>query len=152
MALPVLSRSRDLGSRDLATWDPFRELDDLAERVNSLWASGVAGGFDRWSPLADVEEHEDAYTVEIELPGVRRDDVDIQLLDRTLTVSGEIEEKERRGILHRRTRRMGRFHYAVTLPSEVDPDGVEASLRDGVLTLRVPKSAEGKPRRIAISR
>ena len=146
MALPALSRSRDV-----ATWDPFRELDELADRVNSLWESGFGGRLERWAPLADVEEHEDAYTVEIELPGVRRDDVDIQLLDRTLTVSGEVKEKERTGVLHRRTRRVGRFHYAVTLPGEVDGDGVQASLREGVLTIRVPKSAEAKPRRIAIS-
>jgi len=146
MALPALTRSRDLGG-----WDPFRELDELADRVNSLWESGFGGRLERWAPLADVEEHEDAYTVEIELPGVRRNDVDIQLLDRTLTVSGEVKEKERTGVLHRRTRRVGRFHYAVTLPGEVDADGVEASLREGVLTVRVPKSAEAKPRRIAIS-
>ena len=146
MALPVLSRNRDL-----ATWDPFRELDDLADRVNSLWETGFGGRFDRWAPLTDVEEHEDAYTVEIELPGVQRDDVDVQLLDRTVTVAGEVKEKERTGVLHRRTRRVGRFQYAVTLPGDVDADAVEASLREGVLTIRVPKSAEAKPRRIAIS-
>ena len=147
MALPVLSRHHDL-----ATWDPVRELDDLARRVDSLWDTGFGGRFDRWSPLADVEEHDDAYTVEIEVPGVRRDDVEIELQDRTLTVSGEVEEKERRGILHRRTRRVGRFRYAVTLPGEVDPDGVDASLHEGVLTIRVPKSADSRPRRIPISR
>jgi HSP20 family protein len=146
MALPALTRSRDV-----ASWDPFRELDELANRVNSLWESGLGGRLERWDPLADVEEHGDAYTIEIELPGVRRDDVDIELLDRTLTVSGEVKEKERTGVLHRRTRRVGRFHYAVTLPGEVDPEGVEASLREGVLTVRVPKSADAKPRRIAIS-
>ena len=146
MALPALSRNRDL-----ATWDPFRELDDLADRVNSLWESGFGGRFDRWAPLADVEEHEDAYTVEIELPGVQRDDVDVQLVDRVLTVSGEVREKERTGILHRRTRRVGQFRYTVTLPGDVDAENVNARLHDGVLSIRVPKSAQGKPRRIAIS-
>jgi HSP20 family protein len=146
MALPVRSRRSDL-----AGWDPFRELDELADRVNSLWETGFGGRLDRWSPLADVEETEDAYAVEIELPGVQRDDIDIQLVDRVLTVSGEVKEKERTGILHRRTRRVGRFHYAVTLPGDVDAETVSARLHDGVLSIRVPKSAQAKPRRIAIS-
>ena len=146
MALPVRSRPREI-----AGWDPFRELDDLAERVNSLWETGFGGQLDRWAPLADVEEAEDAYTVEIELPGVRRDDIDVQLVNRVLTVSGEVKEKERAGILHRRTRRVGQFHYAVTLPGDVDGDDVSARLNDGVLSIRVPKSPGAKPRRIAIS-
>jgi HSP20 family protein len=146
MTLPVRSPSRSA-----ARWDPLRELDDLYERVNTLWQSGLTGALDHWAPLADVEETDDAYTVELDLPGVARDDVDIQLDDRRLTVSGDIEEKERRGILHRRTRRVGRFHFAVTLPGDVDADNVSAQLHDGVLTVHVPKSAQAKPRRIAIS-
>ena len=146
MTLPVRSPSRPA-----ARWDPLRELDELYERVNTLWQSGLGGALDQWSPLADVEETDDAYTVEIDLPGVAREDVDIQLDDRRLTVSGDIEEKERTGILHRRTRRVGRFHYSVTLPGDVDADAVSAQLHDGVLTVRVPRSAQAKPRRIPIS-
>jgi len=86
-----------------------------------------------------VEETEDAYSVEIELPGVRREDIDIQLDDRQLTVSGEVKGKERAGILRRRTRRVGRFQYSVTLPADVDADDVNARLNDGVLTVRVPR-------------
>ena len=146
MTLPVRSPSRSA-----VRWDPLRELDELYERVNTLWQSGLSGALDQWSPLADVEETDDAYTVEIDLPGVAREDVDIQLDDRRLTVSGDIEEKERTGILHRRTRRVGRFHFSVTLPGDVDADNVSAQLHDGVLTVHVPKSAQTKPRRIAIS-
>ena len=146
MTLPVRSPSRSA-----ARWDPLRELDELYERVNTLWQSGLSGALDHWSPLADVEETDDAYTVELELPGVARDDVDIQLDDRRLTVAGDIEEKERTGILHRRTRRVGRFRYSVTLPGDVDADDVSAQLHDGVLTVRVPKSAQAKPRKIAIT-
>ncbi|MGR6963497.1 Hsp20/alpha crystallin family protein [Geodermatophilus sp. URMC 61] len=146
MTLPVRSPSRST-----ARWDPFRELDELYERVNTLWQSGLTGALDHWSPLADVEEADDAYTVELDLPGVAREDVDIQLDDRRLTVSGDIEEKERKGILHRRTRRVGRFHFSVTLPGDVDADNVSAQLHDGVLTVHVPKAAQARPRRIAIS-
>ncbi len=146
MTLPVRSPSRSA-----ARWDPFRELDELYERVNTLWQSGLGGALDQWSPLADVEETDDAYNVEIDLPGVAREDADIQLDDRRLTVSGDIEEKERKGILHRRTRRVGRFHFSVTLPGEVDADNVSAQLHDGVLVVRVPKATAARPRRIAVS-
>ncbi|MGY1638225.1 Hsp20/alpha crystallin family protein [Geodermatophilus sp. SYSU D00742] len=145
MTLPVRSPSRSA-----ASWDPFRELAELSERMNRLWEAGL-GGVDRWAPLADVEETDDAWSVEIDLPGVARDDVDIQLNERELTVSGEVREKERTGILRRRTRRVGQFSYAVTLPGDVDPDGVTAQLTDGVLTVRVPKAQQAKPRRIAIT-
>ncbi|MCF6733642.1 Hsp20/alpha crystallin family protein [Blastococcus sp. KM273129] len=146
MTLPVRSRPRAV-----AGWDPFRELDELTQRVNSLWETGLNGDLHGWAPLADVEETDDAYVVEIDLPGVKRDDIDIQLTDRQLTVSGEIKEKERTGILRRRTRRVGQFQYSVTLPADVDPDKVTAHLDDGVLTVRVPKPEQAKPRRIQIS-
>ncbi len=146
MTLPARSPSRSV-----ASWDPFRELAELSERMNRLWETGLGGGLDRWAPLADVEETDDAWSVEIELPGIAREDVDIQLNDRELTVSGEVKEKERSGILRRRTRRVGQFHYAVTLPGDVDADNVTAQLTDGVLTVRVPKAQQAEPRRIAIS-
>ncbi len=146
MTLPVRSRPRAV-----AGWDPLRELDELADRVNRLWEAGFDGGLQGWAPLADVEETDDSYVVEIDLPGVKRDEVDIQLTDRQLTVSGEVTEKERTGILRRRTRRVGRFQYSVTLPADVDADGVSARLDDGVLTVRVPKAEQAKPRRIPIT-
>ena len=146
MTLPVRSRPRAV-----AGWDPFRELDELTQRVNSLWEANVNGDLHSWAPLADVEETDDAYVVEIDLPGVKRDEIDIQLTDRQLTVSGELKEKERTGVLRRRTRRVGQFHYSVTLPAEADADKVTAHLDDGVLTVRVPKPEQVKPRRIEIS-
>jgi HSP20 family protein len=146
MTLPVRSRPRAV-----AGWDPLRELDELADRVNRLWEAGFDGGLQDWAPLADVEETDDFYVVEIDLPGVKRDEVDIQLTDRQLTVAGEVTEKERTGILRRRTRRVGRFQYSVTLPADVDADGVSARLDDGVLTVRVPKAEQAKPRRIPIT-
>ncbi len=147
MTLPVRTPSRSV-----ATWDPFRELAELSERMNRLWETGLGTtALDRWAPLADVEETEDAWSVEIDLPGVAREDIDIQLNDRELTVSGEVKEKERAGILRRRTRRVGQFHYAVTLPGDVDADNVTASLSEGVLAVRVPKAQQAKPRRITIT-
>jgi HSP20 family protein len=146
MALPVLTRPRPA-----ERWEPLRELDDVYDRLAALWESGPFGAADRWVPLADLEETDDAWTVELELPGVARDDVDVELDEGMLTVSGEVKEKERTGILRRRTRRVGRYRYTVTLPGDVDADSVDARLHDGVLTVRVPKSPETKRRRIAIT-
>ena len=132
--------------------DPFRGFDDLHERFASLMQSALGAGVDRWVPSADVEETDDAYSVELELPGVARDDVDVQLDDRVLSVTGELREKERRGLLHGRSRRVGKFSYSVTLPDDLDEEHVEAQLKDGVLTVRVPKSPHSRRRRIEISR
>jgi HSP20 family protein len=158
MTLPVLSRSRELTRPERPAWDPFRQFEkefeeefaELTRRMNTLWESGL-GALERWSPLADVEESDDAYTVEVEVPGVARDDIDVQLDARRLTVPGEVKDKQRTGVLRRRTRRVGRFAYSVTLPTEVDADGVTARLHDGVLTIRVPKPETMRPRRIAIT-
>ena len=137
--------------RTTVRWDPFRELDQLYERMNHLWETGVGtDGADRWVPLADIEETDDAYLIELELPGVKKDDVDIEINGRELTVTGEIKEKERDGILRRRTRKVGEFTYSVTLPMEIDDDNVSATLDSGVLTIRVPKSQKGKSRHVTI--
>ncbi len=151
MALPV-RRSND-ERNEPARWDPFSELDQLSRRLASFLDArrqlpDLLG--DGFTPLADVEETTDAYTVEIELPGVKRDDVDIEVAGRRVAVRGERKEKERVGILRRRDRTIGRFSYEVTLPGDVQEDGVEAHLDEGVLTLRLPKPERERARRIEI--
>lgn len=155
MALPVRR------SNAISSWDPLREFEDLTGRMNQLFESafgglpsvfgGEAGTSPAWAPPVDIEETEDAYIVEADLPGVRREDVNVELREGELAVSGELKERERSGVLRRRTRRTGHFDYRVSLPGDTDPDKVEAELRDGVLTVRVPKTAQAQPRRIEIS-
>ncbi len=148
MALPA-RRNQVEGGR----WDPFAELNRLNQelaRYLEHWndVPSLAEGF---TPLADVEETDDAYLVEIELPGVKRDDISLEVEGRRLTVFGERKERERVGILRRRTRTVGRFHYEVVLPGDIDEDSVSASMDEGVLTVRVPKPPSERRRRIAIS-
>jgi HSP20 family protein len=90
----------------------------------------------------------------VELLGVKRDDIDIQLDGRRLTVRAERKQPERKGLLRRTTRTSGRYFLEVVLPGEVDPDDVEANLEDGVLTVRIakPEAQRGGQRRIAIQR
>jgi HSP20 family protein len=140
-------------------WEPFQELEQVTDRVRRM-LDETFGGFGRWpsllqesigwSPLVDLEEHDDAYVLEAELPGVQRDDVDIELVGNELTITGELREKERTGVVRRRTRRTGRFDYRVTLPEQVDAEQIDASLAEGVLTVRVAKSQRAQRRKIAI--
>jgi HSP20 family protein len=104
-----------------------------------------------WSPMADVAETDDAYLVHVELPGIRRDQVDVQLLDRELVIRGDIKEEEEDGKRRSSSRRTGRFEYRTYLPGDVKADQVSAQLSDGVLTVTVPKSEAAKPRRIEVT-
>jgi HSP20 family protein len=145
MALPVL-RSSDTVSR----WDPLREFEDLRSGLDE-WLQSAFSGVAAWSPLADVSETADAYVVAVDLPGVKREDVTVELVGTTLAITGELKEREQTGWFRSRTRRRGRFEYRTALPHEVDADRIEANLNDGVLTVRIPKSEAIKPRRIKIT-
>jgi HSP20 family protein len=106
-----------------------------------------------WIPTADLSETDDAYVAQVDLPAVNKDQVEVQIQDRELIVSGEITEPEdssgRRR--HRSSRRTGRFEFRTYLPGEVKADAVAARLSDGVLTVTVPKSEAAKPRKIEIT-
>jgi HSP20 family protein len=139
-------------------WEPLTELEQVSERMRRMleqtfgglgWPSPLreAAG---WSPLVDIEEIDDAYVVEAELPGVQRQDVNVELVGRELTITGEIKERERKGTLRRRARRTGRFEYRVSLPDQVDAEKIDAKLAEGVLTVRVPKSERAPRRQIEI--
>lgn len=101
-------------------------------------------------PLTDVEERDDSYVLDVELPGVRRDDVSIEVVQGRLTITGERRERHRVGLLRHRTRTTGRFGLELTLPVDVDTDAVTASLDHGVLTVVVPKAVQARRRRIAV--
>jgi HSP20 family protein len=137
-------------------WDPWREFEELQSRFDQLFGGifgQLAGGFGTagWRPLADVTETDDAYLVEVDVPGMKAEDIRIETAGTDLTVSGETTQKEREGLLRSRTRQVGRFEYRTTLPANADIDKISAELADGVLTVRVPKSETAKPRRIEIT-
>src|ERR1700722_5841257 len=153
-AMTMLPVRRSSG-RNLTVVNPFREFEDIYDRMGQLMnlAFGLAPvdvAEGPWLPLADVSETEDAYAVEVDLPGVNRDQIGIQLQDRELVITGEIPESEQKGRRHRRSRRTGRFEFRTYLPGDVNADGVNAQLSNGVLTVTIPKSQEAQPRQIEI--
>ena len=153
MGLPVRRATADADASSTSDWDPLVELDHLNRQLAGyldLWHTNTTLLDGLFTPPADIEELDDAYVVDIELPGVARQELDIEIAGRRLTVRGERKEKERVGIIRRRERTVGNFQYEVTLPGNVDDDGICANLDHGVLTVRVPKPASERPRRIEV--
>ncbi|MFD9980659.1 Hsp20/alpha crystallin family protein [Streptomyces massasporeus] len=133
--------------------NPLTEFDQLLSEMSGLIESTVGGAAPAvaWTPLADVTESDDAFHIEIELPGVRSKDIDVQANGPELVVTGEIKEKERKGVLRRSTRRTGAFEYRLRLHGEVDTEKINAQMSDGVLSITVPKAEVAKPRHVEIS-
>jgi HSP20 family protein len=147
MTAPIRQRNND----DMSRWSPFADLNQLASQMERFFeTAGELKQFDGFIPLADIEETDDAYLVEIEVPGVKRKDVNVELDGNRLIVTGERKERERKGIIRRRTRTVGEFRFEVVLPNEVAAEGVGATLDEGVLSVRVPKAGREKPRRVEV--
>lgn len=143
----------------LTRWEPFREMATLRNAMDRffdepifeaprLWSSRL----DEFALAVDVSEEDDAYIVKASVPGVDPDDVEVTLTDNVLTMKGEsredkeVDEKD----YHLRERRFGSFSRSLTLPMSIEEGKVEATHDNGVLTLRLPKSEEVKPKKIAI--
>jgi HSP20 family protein len=125
-----------------------REFDRLLDRYT---ANGLLSA---WAPPVDVRETGDVIEVEVELPGLGSDDVDVRVENGVLTISGEkkseVEEGKEGSSYHLIERRYGRFERSFTLPRTVDAEKVEASFSNGVLSIRLPKAETAKPRRITV--
>ena len=152
----VLPERRSEG--ETQRYEAGSDLEQVSERLRRMLDQTFVGfalpslvtAMAAWSPPVDIEEHDDAYVVEAELPGIDRKDVNIELVGNELTITGEIKERERNGVVRRRTRKVGRFDFRVALPEQVDPDGIEAKLDEGVLTVRIPKAQQAQRRQVEI--
>ncbi len=105
-----------------------------------------------WAPLLDVAEREDAVVVKAEVPGVKPDDIDISVHGNTLTISGHKKEEtdKSEGDYYHVERRRGEFRRSVTLATDVDADKIDATCKDGVLTITLPKAEQAKPKKIKV--
>jgi len=144
----------------MTQFDPFREFRNLQksmEMMNRLFTA-VEEGENRaavdFVPAVNTREADDAYYVEVDLPGVKKEDLSIDVNDNVLTISGErkVEEERQEDEFYRVESFYGTFERSFTLPEDVEVDGIEAEARDGVLTVRIPKAqiVEKAPKKIEI--
>ncbi len=132
-------------------WDPLRDLLALHEQLGHLVGADAPG----WTPPVDLYETVNEFVLTAELPGLSRDEIEIQAEDSRITIRGARAASPGREIpceqFHRVERGHGRFSRAFTLPEPIDVDAITADLRDGVLTITVPKAASRGGRRIDVS-
>ncbi|MBI3085025.1 MAG: Hsp20/alpha crystallin family protein [candidate division NC10 bacterium] len=131
-------------------WDPFRDLLSIQDRMNKLFEQtlsrsrveeGIAAS--TWAPAVDIYETPETIVMKAELPGLTREDIEIQIRDNTLTLKGE-----RR--FAKDVQEEGAFQRSFTLPATVQQENIRAVFRDGVLELTLPKAEEAQPKKIAI--
>lgn len=144
---------------ELATWSPFDRLSTLRDEMNRLFDLTVPSFGPRedrllgvWSPPLDVFQDKDHVFVKVELPGMKKEDINISLHDGTLTITGERknEREVKEGDTYRSERFFGRFHRSVTLPVPVDTGNVKAQYKDGILGVTLSKAEEAKPKQIEV--
>ena len=135
----------------LSRYDPFRDLEGMGLELDRL--VGQAFSKNAWVPALDIRETEDRFEVTVDLPGMRSEDVEVTFEDGTLTIRGQREftREEGEGQYHRIERSYGSFARSVRLPRVADPERIEASFDNGVLTVLVPKRDEAKARTIEVT-
>jgi HSP20 family protein len=143
-----------------APWSAADRWSNLRDELNSffelpVWSNFARGGqlFSGWSPALDLYQSNDNVMAVVELPGMRKEDIEISLHDGTLTISGERKrESSSNGEKAERSERyIGTFRRSIALPTRVDASKVSATYRDGILTVTLPKAEEVKPKQIQVS-
>jgi HSP20 family protein len=145
----------------IVRWDPGRDLDLLQSDVNRLFDAffgarganrGNGGSAQRWVPPMDLTEEENEYVLRADLPGLSEDDIEIEVKDDVLTISGErrYEHENRHEGFYRVERSFGRFSRSLDLPSGIDAEALSAEFDRGVLEVHIPKPEQGTPRRVPI--
>jgi len=140
----------------LVRWDPVSELAGLEiDRLNRMFSDFYTGGFNRtWVPPVDIYETENhEVIIKAELPDMKREDINVTFENNVLTISGERkhEQTTKREQFQRLERHSGSFTRSFTLPATVDASQIAASYKDGVLTIRLPRREEAKPKQISVS-
>ncbi|HUZ83195.1 MAG TPA: Hsp20/alpha crystallin family protein [Gaiellales bacterium] len=137
----------------LTRWDPFQQMRGIEQEIDRMFGRVAPATRMPWTPAADVKETDDAVIFHLDLPGLERDDVNVELHDRTLTISGERREEHEehdRGY-HIRERSYGRFARSFTLPEGVTSEQITATFAKGVLEVTVPRPVESVSHRIEIA-
>lgn len=140
---------------NMSVWNPFREMENVFERYNHARGQGLDTdlGFADWSPTVDIEESDHFYLIRADVPGVEKKDIDVHMDNGVLSITGEKHEAKETGKgtkRHRTERYNGSFARRFTLPGSIKEDKIDASYKDGVLSLMIPKAEESKPKSIDI--
>jgi HSP20 family protein len=142
---------------DLTNWGPLDQLSSLRQEINRLFElpfgdSTRESEFFGWAPTVDLYENKDHIVVRAELPGMKKEDIEISLHQGNLMISGErkVESQDEDGEASRSERFFGRFQRALELPKPVDGNKVTATYKDGILTVKLPKTEESKPKQITV--
>jgi HSP20 family protein len=146
---------------NLLKWDPFRELEDVSNRLNRIFGSSPARAragnemlaLADWTPSVDISETDTAYLIKAEIPEVKKDDVKVSIQEGMLTIQGERkQEKEEKGKkFHRIERSYGSFVRSFRVPDDADESGVKAEFKDGMLNVTLPKSEKAKTKSINVA-
>ncbi len=145
----------------LVRWEPFQDLLAIQERMNRLFDETLQRTHSRededlsaglWSPPVDIYETENEIILKAELPEIDQKDIDIKVEDSTLTIRGErkFERETKKENYHRIERAYGKFHRSFSLPNTIDQEKINASFKDGILKLVMPKREETKPKQISV--
>ena len=153
-----MSLIRYQGSQGLA-WPALGRLSNLRDELDSLFELPFLTNFGNptqlfsgWSPALDLYQSKDSVTAVVELPGMRKEDIEISLHEGMLTIGGERKEQTTEDNKAERSERyVGKFRRSITLPSRVDASKVNATYKDGILTVTLPKAEEAKPRQIQVN-
>ena len=141
---------------ELVRWEPFMDFGNLHSVLNDWFDNNGDRSPARpraWYPAVDVLEEKDAYIIHAELPGMKKEDIHVELKDGNLVLSGERKaEKLADGVKYRHAERVAtKFWRSFSLPETIKQDNIEAAYKDGVLEVKIPKAEEAKPRQIEIS-
>ena len=147
--------------RNSSTWDPFRDLMNLQQRINRVFNDStrtVSNSADEefnsgsWSPVVDIRETDESYEIKADVPGVKKEDISIDIGENTLTIKGErkFEKGNSKENYIRVERTYGSFTRSFALPQNVDRGNIKAKYKDGILDLVLPKKEEAKPKKINI--
>lgn len=145
----------------LIQWDPFRELKDVPSRLNRIFGQAPARtesgnellAMADWAPSVDISETDNAYLIKGEIPGVKKEDVKVNIQEGMLTIQGERkQEKEVKGKkLHRIECSYGSFMRSFRVPDDADKNKVKAEFKDGMINVTLPKSGKAKSKAISVS-
>lgn len=141
-------------------WEPFSDLRRLENRMGRLWnrlpplfGDGIANGIEEWTVPLDIREENGNLIVEASVPGMKAEEIDVEIEDGVLTVKGETrtekEEKKKGYLLKERSE--GSFYRTVRLPESVDSGKAESTYADGILTVTMPKKPESRSKKVTVA-